>query len=163
MSYRLGLGGKWKRLVAEWLVSHVLRGRIESFLPPSEHMGDFKKLIVWREAHNLAIEIYKASRTFPSEERCGLTAQLRRSAGSIPANIAEGCGRNADRELRRFVRISIGSATELEYHLLLAREIGVLDSTAFRDLTRHTIQIQGMLVALERTLKRSTLPLAHSP
>jgi four helix bundle protein len=125
-------------------------------------VGDFKKLIVWREAHDLATEIYQATRKFPSDERFGLTAQLRRSAASIPANIAEGCGRNADRELRRFVRISIGSATELEYHLLLARDLGLLDPPIFNGLTRQAIRIQGMLVALERILKQSRQPIAHS-
>ena len=125
-------------------------------------MGDFKKLIVWREAHKLTVEIYQATRSFPNDERYGLTAQLRRSSASIPASIAEGCGRNVDRELKRFVRISIGSATELEYHILLAYELGLLDPPTFNDLNRHAIQVQGMLVALERTLKRSLLRLAHS-
>jgi four helix bundle protein len=119
-------------------------------------VGDFRKLNVWCEAHALALEIYKVSRAFPSEERYGLTAQMRRSAASIPANIAEGCGRNADRELGRFVRISLGSAAELVYHLLLARDIGLLDPQTFNLLTRHTSGVQSMLANLERTLKRAT-------
>jgi four helix bundle protein len=118
-------------------------------------MANFRKLNVWCEAHALAIDVYRVTRTFPSEERYGLTAQMRRSAASIPANLAEGCGRQADKELRRFVRISLGSANELEYHLLLARDIGLLDSATFLGLSRHALRVQGMLATFERTLKRS--------
>jgi four helix bundle protein len=125
-------------------------------------VGNFRKLNVWCEAHALAIDVYRATRAFPSEERYGLTAQMRRSAASIPANIAEGCGRLADKELSRFVRISLGSATELQYHLLLARDIGLLDTATFDGLTRQAIRVQGMLATLERTLKRSTQPIANS-
>jgi four helix bundle protein len=126
-----------------------------------QRMGDFKKLNVWCEAHALALDIYRATRVFPSEERYGLTAQMRRAAASIPANIAEGCGRNADRELSRFVRSSLGSANELVYHLLLARDIGLLDPRTFNALTQHTFRVQAMLATFERTLKR-TLSLAPS-
>jgi four helix bundle protein len=83
-------------------------------------VGDFKKLEVWRLAKGLAIDVYHVTKGFPRSEDFGLTAQIRRSAGSIPANIAEGCGRNTDGELARFARISLGSAAELESHLLLA-------------------------------------------
>ncbi len=121
------------------------------------HMGDFRKLNVWCEAHALALEVYRVTRAFPSEERYGLTAQMRRSAASIPANIAEGCGRNADRELSRFVRICLGSVNELGYHLLLARDIGLLDAGAFAGLTHHTFRVQAMLATFERTLKRTTM------
>jgi four helix bundle protein len=119
-------------------------------------MGNFRKLNVWCEAHALALDIYRTTRAFPSEERYGLTTQMRRSAASIPANIAEGCGRNADRELSRFVRIGLGSANELVYHLLLAHDIGLLDAQTFDVLTRQTFRVQAMLATLERTLKRTT-------
>jgi four helix bundle protein len=121
-------------------------------------VGDFRKLNVWREAHALALEIYRVSRAFPVEERYGLTAQMRRSAASIPANIAEGCARNADKELSRFVRISLGSAAELVYHLLLARDIGLLDPQTFNLLTRQASGVESMLATLERTLRRTTAP-----
>ena len=90
-------------------------------------VGDFKKLKVWQKSHQLALAIYKSTRAFPAEERFGLTGQLRRASASIPANIAEGCGLGTDNELGRYVRISLGSATEVEYHLLLAKELGRVD------------------------------------
>jgi four helix bundle protein len=92
-------------------------------------MGDFKKLEVWQLSHSLACDVYRSTVGFPKTEAYGLTSQLRRAAASIPANIAEGCGRSGDVEFGRFVRISLGSATELEYHLLLSKDIGLLDES----------------------------------
>ena len=74
-------------------------------------MGDFKKLKVWQKSHQLTLEVYKSTTVFPDRERFGLTGQLRRAAASIPANVAEGCGRGTDNELVRYVRIGLGSAT----------------------------------------------------
>jgi four helix bundle protein len=116
-------------------------------------MGDFKKLDVWQAAHLLACEVYRNTGTFPKTEAYGLTSQLRRSAASIAANIAEGCGRSGDIELARFVRISLGSATELEYHLLLSRDIGLLDDGTYTRLSAQARRIQGMLAGLKRALK----------
>ena len=116
-------------------------------------MGDFKKLEVWQAAHILACAVYKNTATFPKTETYGLTAQLRRSAASIPANISEGCGRCGDAEFGRFLRISLGSATELEYHLLLSRDIGLLDETTYTSLSQQARRIQGMLAGLKRALK----------
>jgi four helix bundle protein len=82
---------------------------------------------------------------FPREETYGLTAQLRRCSAAIPANIAEGCGRSGEAELGRFMLISIGSATELEYHLLLARDLGYLDSQQYRELSQGTQEVKRML------------------
>ena len=84
-------------------------------------MQDFRQLKVWRKAHSLALAIYKGTVRFPRTELYGLTSQIRRACVSIPANIAEGCGRGGDPELGRFLQIAMGSASELEYHLLLAR------------------------------------------
>ncbi len=91
-------------------------------------MKDFKSLKVWHKAHQLTLLVYALTRTFPREEMYGLTSQIRRAAASIPANIAEGSGRRSDGELRRFLQIARGSASELEYHLLLARDLGFLGS-----------------------------------
>jgi four helix bundle protein len=118
-------------------------------------MGDFKKLEVWQLAHSVACEVYRATASFPKTEAYGLTAQLRRSAASIPANLAEGCGRNGDTELGRFVRISLGSATELEYHLLLSRDLGLMASPAYEGLVNQALRMQSMLAALLRVLKGS--------
>ena len=111
-------------------------------------MGDFKKLEVWQAAHSLTCEIYRRTRLFPNSEIYGLTSQLRRSAASIAANIAEGCGRNGDAEFRRFLRISLGSATETEYHLLLAQDVGLLEGSAYAQLSGEAQRIQRMLAGL---------------
>ena len=117
-------------------------------------MGDFKKLDVWQAAHSLACEVYKRTAGFPSSESYGLRSQLRRAAASIPTNIAEGCGRNGDPEFGRFVRISLGSATELEYHFLLSRDVGLLDAATYEDLNSRVRRIQGMLARLNQTLRK---------
>jgi four helix bundle protein len=118
-------------------------------------VGDFKKLEVWQVAHRVACEIYRETATFPKTEAYGVTAQLRRSASSIAANLAEGCGRNGDVEFSRFVRISLGSATELEYHLLLSRDIGLLTPRAYQGLSAEVLRVQAMLARLNRVLKRA--------
>jgi four helix bundle protein len=87
-------------------------------------MKDFKELKVWVKAHQLTLAVYQATTTFPKEELYGLTSQMRRSAASIPTNIAEGCGRGSDDDFRRFLQIAMGSASELEYQLLLAHDLG---------------------------------------
>jgi four helix bundle protein len=97
-------------------------------------MRDFRKLKVWDKAHALALTIYQATATFPKEETYGLTSQLRRAAGSISANIAEGCGRTGEVELARFCCIAMGSASELEAHLLLAHDLGFLDGKDYERL-----------------------------
>ena len=122
------------------------------------YMGDFKKLAVWQAAHALTCAVYKITEHFPKTEVYGLTSQLRRSAASVPANIAEGCGRSGDPELGRFVRISLGSATELEYHLLLSRDVGYLEEPAYTQLSGQTRRIQGMLAGLLHALKPSRSP-----
>ena len=116
-------------------------------------MGDFKKLAVWQAAHSLACDVYRTTRDFPKAEAYGLTSQLRRSASSIPANLAEGCGRNRDSELARFVEISLGSASELEYHLLLSHDVGLMDERTYNSLSAQVKAIRSMLAGLRRVLK----------
>jgi len=111
-------------------------------------MKDFKELIVWRKAHAVTLAIYAATRTFPKEELYGLTSQLRRSAASIGANIAEGCGRRSDGEMCRFLHIAYGSAAEVEYHLLLARDLHMLEENLYHQLEREIEEVQRMLTAL---------------
>lgn len=89
-------------------------------------MKDFHELKVWHKAHQLALAVYRLTASFPREELYGLTSQLRRSSSSIPANLAEGCGRNGDAELARFCSIAAGSASELEYQLLLAKDLELI-------------------------------------
>ena len=111
-------------------------------------MQDFKKLDVWMRAHKLAIELHFATRKFPKEELFGLTSRIRRAAGSIGANIAEGCGRGTNAELHRFLVIAFGSASELEHHLLLARGIEILSVSDHRTFERETVGIKRMLTRL---------------
>jgi four helix bundle protein len=111
-------------------------------------MEDFKDLRVWAKAHELTLNVYQKTRRFPKEEPYGLTSQMRRSAASVGANIAEGCGRRSDGEMRRFLQIARGSANELEYHLVLARDLHLLQAVEFADLEARVLEIQRMLASL---------------
>lgn len=111
-------------------------------------MKDFKELVVCRKAHAVTLAIYAATRVFPKEELYGLTSQLRRSAASIGANIAEGCGRRSDGEMCRFLHIAYGSAAEVQYHLLLAHDLHMLDEGLFRQLDHDIDEVQRMLTSL---------------
>ena len=115
-------------------------------------MKDFRKLVVWEKSHQLTLEIYKATSVFPTSEKYGLTSQMRRSASSIPSNIAEGGGRGTDAELARFCRIALGSASELEYQLQLSKELSFLKVDTFDDLDRKVNEVQKMLTALIKRL-----------
>jgi four helix bundle protein len=115
-------------------------------------MGDHRKLKVWQEARVLAKSIYLVTRSFPPEEKFGLTMQSRRAAASIMSNLAEGCGRNGDREMLRFVGISQGSASELDSHLTLASDIGMADSAQLSAIQTELSKIRGMLARLAKRL-----------
>jgi four helix bundle protein len=125
-------------------------------------MGDFRKLQVWERAHRLTLDVYDDSRGFPKEELFGLTSQMRRASSSIPANIAEGYGRNGDAELARFLTIAMGSANELEYHLLLARDLGYLDPLRYERLTVEAQGVGRMLATFITRIRRSKQPAASS-
>jgi four helix bundle protein len=118
-------------------------------------MRDFRELKVWERSHRLVLDVYEATGKFPREETYGLTAQLRRSCASIPANIAEGCGRSGDTELGRFMLIAMGSANELEYHLLLARDLGFLDTRDYQKLSQTTEEVKRMLSTFINKLRHS--------
>lgn len=111
-------------------------------------MKNFKDLTVWQKAHEMTLTIYEATRGFPREELYGLTSQLRRSSASIGANIAEGSGRRSDAEICRFLRIARGSASELEYHLLLAHDLRLLSDIQYQKLLQQADGVQRMLTAL---------------
>jgi four helix bundle protein len=116
-------------------------------------LKNFRELKVWEKAHQLTLATYKATVKFPREEQYGLTSQIRRSSSSIPANIAEGCGRGSDAELARFLQIAMGSAGELEYHLLLARDLSFLQQGAYESLNREVVDIKRMLTPFIQKLK----------
>ena len=119
-------------------------------------MQDFRKLAVWQKSHELTLAIYAATTAFPKEEQFGITSQARRAAASIPANIAEGCGRDGPAELGRFLHIAMGSASELEYHLLLARDLKYIPAPKYDDLVREVIDTKRMLSGLLRRLRMPT-------
>lgn len=116
-------------------------------------MQDFRKLQVWQKSHQFVLLVYAASAGFPDGERYGLTSQMRRAAVSIPANIAEGCGRETNGELRRFLYIAMGSASELDYHLLLAHDLHMLEPAAYQQTNQELIEIKRMLTGLIQTLR----------
>jgi four helix bundle protein len=116
-------------------------------------MRDFRNLKVWSKAHELSLEIYRQTASFPREEIYGLTSQIRRSCTSIAANIAEGCGRSGEPELGRFLHIGLGSASELEYHLLLATDLGYLSQSVHKKLATKVIEIKRMLTSFIQKLK----------
>ncbi len=116
-------------------------------------MKDFRSLQVWEKAHTLALDIYKNTASFPKEELYGLTSQIRRASVSIPSNIAEGCGRDGDAELKRFLLISMGSASEVEYQLLLARDLSFLKPDVYEQLNLQVVEIKRMLASFVKTLK----------
>ena len=115
-------------------------------------MQPFRKLVVWQIAHELALTLYKVTNGFPTDERYGLTSQIRRSAASICANLAEGCGRGTRRDFARFAYIALGSASELEYHLLMAADLGFLKADSYLPLERSVTQVKRMLAGLIRKL-----------
>ena len=115
-------------------------------------MRDFQQLAIWQRSHSLAIRIYRLSLEFPSEERFNLISQIRRSSASIPTNIAEGCGRNTLPELRRFLIISSGSASELHYQLILSKDLGFISHQCFKELEDDLIQIKKMIFSYREKL-----------
>jgi four helix bundle protein len=116
-------------------------------------MQSFKNLKVWEKAYILTLDVYRSSNLFPRDELYGLTSQMRRASASIGANIAEGSCRKGDCEFGRFLQIAIGSASELEYHLLLARDLTILKSQDYQRLTEEVIEVKRMLASLIHKLR----------
>jgi len=117
-------------------------------------MRDFRNLQVWEKAHSLTLNVYKATSSLPKDELYGLTSQIRRSSASIPTNIAEGCGRSGNAELARFMSIGMGSASELEYQLLLAHDLNYLDQDTYTNLHEKVTEVKRMLTGFIKTLKK---------
>jgi four helix bundle protein len=111
---------------------------------------DFRELKVWERGHKMALKAYKLTSGFPKQELFGLTSQIRRSASSIPANIAEGCGRMGSAELHRFLQIACGSVSELEYHFLLARDLAYIAKPDYDSARDELLDLKRMLVAFTR-------------
>ena len=115
-------------------------------------MGNYRKLKSWTKAHQLAIAVYRTTEGFPETERFGLTNQMRRAAVSVASNIAEGVGRNRNAETARFVRIALGSCTELECQLLLSRDLGYASPEVVAHLSRQTGEVRAMLASFHKCL-----------
>ena len=113
-------------------------------------MKDFRRLTVWERAHALTLAVYKATASFPREELFGITSQMRRSSSSIAANIAEGCGRTGNGDFHRFLNAAAGSAVELEYFLLLSRDLGLIATEVYTPLQKDIVEVQRMLASLIR-------------
>jgi four helix bundle protein len=118
---------------------------------------DFRKLLVWEKAHQMTLAIYQVTAAFPSEQTYGLTSQMRRAAASIPSNIAEGCGRDGDAELSRFCTIARGSASELQYQIVLSRDLNLMPPSEYEQLTQQVVEIKRMLTVLVQKLNAEKL------
>ena len=118
-------------------------------------MQDFRNLRVWQAAHAAAVTTYRVTAAFPDAERFGLVSQLRRAAASVGANIAEGCGRSSDADMRRCLQIALGSACELLNHALLAHDLGLLDQKTLDALEQELSPVRRMLVRLIERLAPS--------
>ena len=116
-------------------------------------MQSFRNLKVWEKAHAITLDIYLASRAFPKDELYGLTSQMRRASASVGANIAEGSCRKGDVEFGRFLQIAMGSASELEYHLLLAHDLHILQPLDYERLSDRVIEVKRMLASLIRSVR----------
>ena len=116
-------------------------------------MKEYRELKVWARSHTLALELYRATKTFPREETFGVTSQIRRAATSIPANIAEGCGRDGDAELKRFLNIALGSACELDYLMLLSSDLGYLSADDGAMFGGEVLELRRMLGTFIQKLK----------
>lgn len=111
-------------------------------------MQNYKDLKVWEKAHRFTLDVYEATKSFPKEEIYSLTNQLRRASSSIPANIAEGCGKNTQADFAHYLNISLGSSNEAEYFLILARDLKYLNEDSFANLFKIVNEVKAMLISL---------------
>ncbi len=118
-------------------------------------MQDYRKLLVWQKSHEMVLEVYRLTKEFPGDERFGLTSQLRRSAASIPTNLAEGCGRGTQKELLQFCRIAMGSATEAGYQAFLACELKYGNVEHLSNLCESIEEVRRMLSALMERIRQT--------
>jgi four helix bundle protein len=116
-------------------------------------MKDFRSLEVWKQSHQLVLNICRHTESLPKSELFGLTSQIRRAATSIPTNIAEGCGRDGEAELGRFLNIAKGSTSEVEYLLQLAHDLNYITPEAHKKLSTQTIEVRKMLNGLQKSLR----------
>ncbi len=116
-------------------------------------MQSFRSLRVWEKSHRLTLDVYTSSKAFPREEMYGLTSQMRRASASMGMNIAEGCCRKGSAEMARFLQMAMGSASELEYQLLLAHDLEYLQNPEYGRLAAQTVEVKRMLSSLMQKVK----------
>ena len=116
-------------------------------------MRDFKKYDIWKLSHQLTLDVYLVSKSFPKEEIYGIVSQIRRASTSIPTNISEGYGRDSDAEFNRFLTIALGSASEVEYLLILSKDLNYIDSNSFIQLDENINIIKRKIYSLKQKLK----------
>jgi four helix bundle protein len=117
---------------------------------------DFTELKVWRKAHELTLDVYRVTKEFPSEERFGLVQQLRRAAASVPTNVAEGAGRHTESDFARFLDIAAGSISETIYHLMLSRDLLLIEPDAYGRLVQQVTAVRKMIGSLAATVRSRT-------
>lgn len=114
---------------------------------------NFKSLDIWRRSRQLVKEVYLATEQFPSDEKFGLISQIKRSAVSVPSNIAEGCGQKTEKQLKYYLNIAIGSSCELETQLYLSFDLSFISEHEMAELTREITEIRKMIIGYQKTLK----------
>ena len=119
-------------------------------------MQDFKQLDVWQRSHELTLTVYRVTKSFPKEELFGLTSQMRRCSASIGANIAEGCGRKRGLDFARFLQLAMGSASELECHFLLARDLGYITTEFHANMEKEAMGVKRMITGLMKSVQSSS-------
>ncbi len=117
-------------------------------------MSDYKDLRVWNKAHEMTLDIYKLTNGFPSREMYGLVSQIRRASSSIPTNIAEGCGTLHKKEFVRYLGIARGSCNEVEYQLILSKDLGYINEEVYAKTTIQIKDIQRMINGLIKSLQK---------
>jgi four helix bundle protein len=118
-------------------------------------MQNYKELRVWGKAHELTLEVYKVTKDFPKDELYSLTNQIRRASSSIPANIAEGCGKNTSNDFAKYLNISLGSANETEYFILLSKDLNYLSNETYETLNKLVNEVKAMLILLIQKVRTS--------
>lgn len=116
-------------------------------------MQDYRKLTVWNRSHQLVLDLYKLVNLFPKEEQFGLISQIKRAVSSIPANIAEGCGRNSNKDFAQFLNIALGFLNEVTYFILLAKDLKYINIEDYSKLTDECNEIKAMLISLIKKIR----------
>lgn len=115
-------------------------------------MQDFHSLLIWQKGHELTLKVYEASKAFPKEEMFALTSQVRRAAYSIPTNIAEGSGRKTKADFSHFLQMAIGSVSELEYEILLSKDLHYLKDDLYNNLIIDIVELRKMIINFQKRI-----------